>query len=238
MDGADREILIATSSVRIEQAADDCPVGSYLSIAVIDTGSGMAPEILARAFDPFFTTKPAGKGTGLGLSQVYGIARQAGGCVRIFSQPKRGTTVNIRLRFSKDLAQCAVPRPTDTQQGNSEAVLIVDDDADVRMLVGDFLSEIGYRTYLADSGEAALKLLAEVVPDVLVADFAMPGRNGAEVARAIREQLPDLPILFFSGYADSAALEAAVGKAPLLRKPFRPGELAVAIRSLLDQTRS
>jgi DNA-binding response OmpR family regulator len=236
--GSDGEILITTSSMPIVEAEDDCPPGTYCNIAVIDSGSGMTPEILSRAFDPFFTTKPAGKGTGLGLSQVYGIARQAGGCVRIVSQPGRGTTVNIRLRFSNDLARTAAPKCDNAHQGNTETVLVVDDDADVRNLVGEFLSEIGYRTYLADSGDAALELLKKATPDILVADFAMPGRNGAEVARAIRVQLPDLPILFFSGYADTAALEAAVGKAPLLRKPFRPSELAVAIRTLLDQTPS
>jgi CheY-like chemotaxis protein len=229
------EIRIATSSVLLEEAEDDCPPGRYLNIAVIDTGSGMTPEILTRAFDPFFTTKPAGKGTGLGLSQVYGIARQAGGSVRIHSQPGHGTTVNIRLRFSNEVARAAVPRPEVAQRGNTETVLVVDDDTEVRMLVGDFLTEIGYHTYLADSGAAALQLLEEIVPDVLVADFAMPVQNGAEVARAIRERLPQIPILFVSGYADTAALEAAVGNAPLLRKPFRPSELAAAIRARLDQ---
>jgi len=231
----DGEIRIVTSRVQVDEAEDDCPPGTYVDIAVIDTGSGMTAEILARAFDPFFTTKPAGKGTGLGLSQVYGIARQAGGCVRIRSQPGQGTTVNIRLRSSNEVARQVTPHAEDPRHGNTETVLVVDDDADVRILVGDFLTEIGYRTYLADSCEAALNALDEIVPDVLVADFAMPGRNGAEVARAIRARLPNLPILFFSGYADSAALEAAVGKAPLLRKPFRPSELAAAIRTLLDQ---
>jgi CheY-like chemotaxis protein len=108
----------------------------------------------------------------------------------------------------------------------------------VRSLVGDFLSEIGYRTYLADGAEAAMRLLNEITPDLLLADFAMPGVNGAEVARAIRQRLPHMPILFFSGYADTAALESAVGKAPLLRKPFRPSELATAIRTLLDQPKT
>ena len=235
MQGQNGEIRIVTSSVQIEEAEDDSPPGTYLDIAVIDTGSGMTPDVLSRAFDPFFTTKPAGKGTGLGLSQVYGIARQAGGSVRIRSQPGAGTTVNIRLRFSNDVARKVTPHAEGAQHGNTETVLVVDDDADVRILVGDFLTEIGYQTYVAESCEAALQVLDQVVPDVLVADFAMPGRNGAEVARAIRARLPHLPILFFSGYADTAALESAVGKAPLLRKPFRPSELALAIRALLDQ---
>jgi DNA-binding response OmpR family regulator len=208
----------------------------FVTITVSDNGSGMTPDVLARAFDPFFTTKPAGKGTGLGLSQVYGIAQQAGGGVHIASEIGKGTTVAIRLRISTDKAELEVIQPERAERRNTETILVVDDDADVRSLVGDFLSEIGYRTYVADSGETAFRLLEEITPDLLLADFAMPGANGAEVARTIRQKLPDVPILFFSGYADSAALEAAVGKAPLLRKPFRPTELATAIRTLLDKS--
>ena len=228
------EITIATSTFCVPEGDQDCPSGEYVNIAVIDNGCGMTPEVLARAFDPFFTTKPAGKGTGLGLSQVYGIAHQSGGSVRIASEPDKGTTVNIRLCVSNEAVQTATTESDRTQRQNGETVLVVDDDPDVRALVEDFLNEIGYRTYVVDSGDAVLKLLDEVTPDILIADFAMPGRNGAEVASSIRRRLPDLPILFFSGYADTAALERAVGKAPLLRKPFRPSELASAIRQLLD----
>lgn len=228
------EIVIRTAPLQVTSPEDDSQPGSYVSIIVSDNGSGMTPEVLSRAFDPFFTTKPAGKGTGLGLSQVYGIARQAGGSVRIDSTVGVGTTVAIRLCESTGELQTAEPGAEVATRGVTETVLVVDDDADVRTLVGDYLTEIGYRTHLADSGDAAMKILEDITPDLLIADFAMPGRNGAEVARAIRQRLPDLPILFFSGYADSAALEAAVGKAPLLRKPFRPNELATAIRSLLD----
>jgi DNA-binding response OmpR family regulator len=229
------EITIATTSLQVAESEQDCPSGKYVNIAVIDNGSGMTPEVLARAFDPFFTTKPPGKGTGLGLSQVYGIAHQSGGCVRIVSALKKGTTVSVRLCVSEEAVRTA---PAADEQSASEAretVLVVDDDPDVRALVQDFLNEIGYCTHAVDSGDAALQLLDRVTPDVLVADFAMPGRNGAEIARAIRRRLPELPILFFSGYADSDALERAVGKAPLLRKPFRPSELASAIRHLLDE---
>jgi DNA-binding response OmpR family regulator len=229
-------IVIATEHVHTDDPDDECAPGDYVSITVTDDGVGMTPDVLARAFDPFFTTKPAGKGTGLGLSQVYGIARQAGGTVRISSTPGKGTRVEMRLCVSKDVAAEAEQHAEATAQRNTETVLVIDDDSDVRSLVGEFLNDIGYRTYLADSGDAAMKLLDEVTPDVLLADFAMPGRNGAEVARAIRQRLPDMPILFFSGYADTAALETAVGKAPLLRKPFRPAELAAAIRTLLDRS--
>lgn len=231
----DGEITIFTSLVEVAEDDDACPSGTHINIAVVDNGTGMTPEVLARAFDPFYTTKPAGKGTGLGLSQVYGIAHQAGGSVRIATQVGKGTTVSIRLCVSNDVAAAATDQLQQVSPRNTETVLVIDDDPDVRTLVENFLSEMGYRTYVVDSGEAALELLNEITPDVLVADFAMPGRNGAEIGRAIRSRLPDLPILFFSGYADTTALEAAVGKAPLLRKPFRPIELAVAIRTLLEQ---
>jgi DNA-binding response OmpR family regulator len=228
------EITIATEELQLARPESELPVGRYVDVSVIDNGCGMSADVLAHAFDPFYTTKPPGKGTGLGLSQVYGIARQAGGSVRIDSAPGRGTTVQVRLRSSSESPESLPTRAPDVSQRSSETVLIVDDDADVRTLMSDFLSDVGYRTYAAESGDVAIRLLDDVQPDVLIADFAMPGRNGAEVARAIRARLPNLPILFVSGYADLAALEAAVGKAPLLRKPFRPGELAAAIRGLLD----
>lgn len=239
----DGEITIATSQIEVTDAEGDCPPGphinpdTFINIAVTDNGTGMTPQVLARAFDPFFTTKPAGKGTGLGLSQVYGIAHQAGGSAQIATQVDKGTTVSIRLCPSQHLAAAVAGELQQAAQRNSETVLVVDDDPDVRTLVEDFLKELGYRTHVVESGEAALELLNEIRPDVLVADFAMPGLNGAEIGRAIRLRLPHLPILFFSGYADTAALEDAVGKAPLLRKPFRPVELAAAIRALLDETK-
>jgi CheY-like chemotaxis protein/nitrogen-specific signal transduction histidine kinase len=231
------EIIIRTSQELLADVADGGPSGEYITVAVIDDGMGMTPDVLARAFDPFFTTKPAGKGTGLGLSQVYGIARQAGGYVSITSEIGKGTTVAINLRISTTHAELPEAIAEQSERSNTETILVVDDDADVRTLVGEFLAEIGYRTYVAESGPAAMKILDEVNPDLLLADFAMPGANGAEVARAFRQRLPDVPILFFSGYADTSALEEAVGKAtPLLRKPFRPSELATTIRTLLDRT--
>lgn len=229
------EITISTASLAFNHPEGELQPGSYVEVAVTDNGCGMSPDVLAHAFDPFFTTKPPGKGTGLGLSQVYGIARQAGGAVHIDTLQGKGTSVRMRLRCSNQPSVPIAARAPEQSQPSSETVLIIDDDADVRTLMSDFLSEVGYRIYAVESGEQALKMLGEITPDVLVADFAMPGRNGADVARSIRARLPRLPILFVSGYADTAALEAAVGKAPLLRKPFRPSELAAAIRSLLDR---
>ena len=120
------------------------------------------------------------------------------------------------------------------QARHSEKLLIVDDDSDVRDIVSSFLSELGYEVQEVPHGEAALALLDRFDPDLLIVDFAMPGMNGAETAQAIRQRNARLPILFLSGFADSAALEAAVGEAPILRKPFRPAELAAAVRTALD----
>jgi CheY-like chemotaxis protein len=228
-------LTLTTEPVRIEQGDDELSPGDYIRIAVTDTGTGMPPEVIARAFDPFFTTKPPGKGTGLGLSQVYGIAKQSGGTASLCSKPGQGTTVNILL---PSIEGGAIPdlssEPDRIGGSHEETVLVIDDDPDVRGLVTGFLSDLGYDVLEAEHGEAGLAILARLTPHLLIVDYAMPGMNGAEIARATRERVPELPILFLSGYADTAALESAVGKAPILRKPFRPSELAAAVRAVLD----
>lgn len=203
-------------------------------VCVADTGTGMPPEVVARAFDPFFTTKPPGKGTGLGLSQVYGIVRQIGGDVRIDTAPGKGTRIIIALRVAHVDAARENAHASDVARG-TETVLIVDDDPDVREVMLGVLSDVGYHVQEAASGEAALRILTQYRPDLLVLDFGMPGANGAEVAAAARQQNGDLRILFVSGYSDTSAIEKAVGKAPLLHKPFRPAEFAAAVRSSLDE---
>lgn len=202
-------------------------------VCVADTGTGMPPDIVARAFDPFFTTKPPGKGTGLGLSQVYGIVRQLGGDVSIDTEPGKGTRINIVLRVAHASAEHENVRPSHAAQG-SESILIVDDDPDVRQIMFGVLSDLGYQVREAANGETALQMLNDVRPRLLVLDFGMPGVNGAEVAAAARKQNEDLRVLFVSGYSDTAAIEKAVGKAALLHKPFRPVEFAAAVRSCLD----
>jgi DNA-binding response OmpR family regulator len=205
-------------------------------ICVADTGTGMAPEVVARAFDPFFTTKPPGKGTGLGLSQVYGIVRQLGGDVTIDTALGKGTKISITLRIAHASAADESTGPADVLRG-SEAILIVDDDPDVRQIMCSVLSDIGYQVKEAEGGDAALEILKEYRPDLLILDFGMPGANGAEVATTARELNDGLRILFVSGYSDTSAIERAVGKAALLHKPFRPAEFAAAVRSLLDAPR-
>jgi len=213
----------------------------YVTVSVADNGAGMPPDVIARAFDPFFTTKPTGKGTGLGLSQVYGIVRQADGEVSIDSKVGYGTKVTLRLSVA---SQVSVPR----KEGNkvaarakrNEKLLVVDDDGDVRDIVGRVLAELGYQVHEASNGDEALAALSAFDPDLLVVDFAMPTMNGAEVVATARARKAGLKILFLSGYADTAVLDAAVEQAPLLHKPFRPAELAAAVRTALDsdQTRT
>jgi CheY-like chemotaxis protein len=196
----------------------------------------MAPEIAARAFDPFFTTKETGKGTGLGLSQVYGIARQAGGTARIESRPGVGTTVRLFLRQTEAAPDADEPATeADAAPGaHAATVLVVDDDPDVRRFLVDSLDALGYRVEAAPDGRSGLAVLERADPDVLMVDFAMPGMNGAEVARAARAMRPGLPIVFASGYAETAAIEQVAGPdTVVLRKPFRIDELQSALGDAL-----
>ncbi len=227
-------LTISTAEREIKAGDPSLAPGLYVTVAVADTGAGMPPEVAAQAFDPFFTTKPPGKGTGLGLSQVYGIAKQSGGEARIASTPGQGTVVTLWLRR----AERAAMQEADRSRGELGAkqrgrILLVDDDPDVVKLVLEFLPELGYDVRVADHGEAGLSLLEESGADLVVVDFAMPGMNGAELATAIRLRWPDLPLIFMSGYADSNALQASLGEAPFLHKPFLPADLAAAVRDAL-----
>jgi CheY-like chemotaxis protein len=210
--------------------------GDYIELAVSDTGAGMSPDVQARAFDPFFTTKGVGKGTGLGLSQVYAVTRQAGGIARIESSTAQGTTITLMLRRTTEEA-VHLPRNVEGELGGGEAralALVVDDDAAVRQFLADSLDVLGYAVEQAEDGNAALASLARLSVDVMVIDYAMPGLTGADVALEARERRPDLPIVFASGYADTAAIENVQdSNTAILRKPFRIGELQDAIVKVL-----
>ncbi len=209
--------------------------GDYVMVSVTDTGSGMTPEILAKVFEPFFTTKEVGKGSGLGLSQVFGLAKQSGGGVRIDSKPGQGTSVNVYLPRAATQAEAPAARAQGATDGTpkNRRVLLVDDDSAVREVTAGILHDLGYGVVEAGSGGAALEALdrqAEI--DLLLLDFAMPGMNGAEVAREVRARRPDLPILFLTGYADTEALDEA-GDDAILRKPFVEEDLAAKLRLAL-----
>jgi PAS domain S-box-containing protein len=216
---------------------DAPPAGQYVMVSVTDTGSGMPPEVLAKAYEPFFTTKPVGKGSGLGLAQVLGFAKQSGGGVRIDSVVGEGTTVKVYL--PRSTAQQAVEAPAGSSEirgkltGPARRVLLVDDDSAVREVTSALLQELGCIVVEAGSGGAALDLLEHETPyDLLVLDFAMPGMNGAEVAREVRVRRPGLPILFVTGYADISALED-VGEDRVVQKPFRDDDLRSKASRLL-----
>ena len=232
------ELTIATAP-RFVEGDPELADGHYVELSVADTGQGMPAEVVARAFDPFFTTKGVGKGTGLGLSQVYGIARQSGGAVRIDSAPGRGTVVRLLLPRTDAPVRAGDGRRADGEgEGarGSATILLVDDDADMRAVLADQLEALGYRVVQAADGPAGLALLDEAAPDLLMLDFAMPGMTGAEAARAARARRPELPIVFATGYADTAAIEAAAGPdAPVLRKPFRLEELQAVVAGALGR---
>ena len=213
--------------------------GDYVEIRTSDTGTGMPTEVASRAFDPFFTTKGIGKGTGLGLSQVHGMAQQAGGTARIESRPDVGTTVSLLLKR-------VAPPPDTPPAGRSVSadpaararLLVVDDDPDMRALLSDMLPSLGYAVDFAGSGEEALASLDRHRPDLMMLDFAMLDMNGAEVARAALTRYPGLRIVFASGHADTKQIDAVVGSARRLKKPFRMGELADVLSEALSKAQS
>jgi signal transduction histidine kinase/CheY-like chemotaxis protein len=239
MPGGGR-LTIATANI----GADDPRIpgelrpGDYVAVSVADTGVGMTGEVLAKAFEPFFTTKDVGQGTGLGLSQVYGVARQSGGTVRIETQLGRGTEITVYL--PRAAAQAAAERsreaieapPGHYQRG---MVLVVDDDPDVRAVAVGSLEALGHTVIAAESGRTALDLLDRGIPvDLMLVDYAMPGVNGVEAARLVRAKRPELRVLIMTGYADIAALNGVPGVAGILKKPFSLAELAARIEGILQ----
>jgi CheY-like chemotaxis protein/two-component sensor histidine kinase len=216
------------------------PKVDHVDLRVTDTGAGMSEDVRARAVEPFFTTKPVGQGTGLGLSQVYGVVRESGGALSIESDVGRGTTVCLTLRRSTgtdapaDDVQSTASRAPAPRQDEETRVLIVDDDRLVRRFMTESLRSLRYQVLDAESGAEALEILETTRVDLLLVDFAMPGMNGAEVARAAQEKQPGLQVLVVSGYADSAVVEAALGSARQLRKPFDLAELGAAVADVLN----
>jgi CheY-like chemotaxis protein/anti-sigma regulatory factor (Ser/Thr protein kinase) len=229
------ELIVEASRRTIEQDVE-LEAGSYVEIRMTDNGAGMKADVARRAFDPFYTTKGVGKGSGLGLSQVYAMTRQAGGAARIRSREGVGTTIIVLLRF----AEPDVPRADDAAAGLAGSrpagnVLVIDDDVDVRQFLDDSLQSLGYNVTAVADGAHGLSLMDSVEPDVLILDFAMPGLNGAEVASVVRRKRPTLPIVFATGYSESAAVEAAVGgSALLLKKPFLIADLETVLRLAID----
>ena len=217
---------------------EDPPAGDYVAVRVTDNGTGMSDDIRAKVFEPFFTTKEVGKGSGLGLSQVHGFAKQSGGGVSIESRLGVGTSVDIYLpraqaQPSRRAAETARTHEAGAARGST--ILLIDDDNAVREVTRAMLHELGYRVLEAGSGGAALDLLdREPQIDLIIVDFAMPGMNGADVARQALARRPGLPLLFVTGFADRRAL-AGISEAHIISKPFVDEELARKVRLALAE---
>jgi len=217
----------------------DVERGSYVMIAVSDTGTGIPVAIRERIFEPFFTTKETGKGTGLGLSMVYGFVKQSLGHIKIYSEVGHGTTIRIYLpRSASDAIALPLVPDTGTPVGGHETVLVVEDDELVRNYVLAQLQSLGYATLSAGNAGAALALVdAEAQFDLLFTDVIMPGgMNGRQLADEVRKRRPTVKVLFTSGYTENAIvhhgrLDPGVN---LLAKPYRKSDLARKIHEVLE----
>jgi nitrogen-specific signal transduction histidine kinase/ActR/RegA family two-component response regulator len=220
----------------------ELPQGQYVSLCVSDTGTGMTPDVIARAFDPFFTTKPLGEGTGLGLSMIYGFARQSGGQVRIYSEVGVGTTICLYLpRHTGAVAETEEEGESLCLElgGHGETVLVIDDEASVRSLIVDVLTDGGYHVIEAADGPSGLKVLqSDLRIDLLITDVGLPGgMNGRQVADAGRVHRPHLKILFITGYAENAVVgNGLLGQdMHVITKPFGIEAIAGKVREMIDE---
>jgi PAS domain S-box-containing protein len=215
----------------------DVTAGQYVMVAVTDTGCGIPTELLERVFEPFYTTKPEGQGTGLGLSMVYGFVKQSGGHIKIYSEAGEGTTVRIYLPRARQPEDVETDVDTGPIMGGSETILVVEDDEDVRGTVVDLLSELGYRVLRAKEAQSALAIVESGVPiDLLFTDVVMPGPlSSPELARKARERLPNIAVLFTSGYTDNAIVHGGRldDGVDLLSKPYSREAMARKIRNVL-----
>jgi DNA-binding response OmpR family regulator len=232
-------IVVDAAVGRLEQPSDHLAAGEYVVVSVRDTGTGMPPDVAAKAFDPFFTTKPVGRGTGLGLAQVANVARLSAGVARIESQPNDGTTVALWLAGGDP---ATVHKRDDriapaSLAGHGERVLVVDDETDIRGTITALLRYNGYEVDNVANGHDALQQVERQVPDLVLLDQILPDMTGIDVARRLRAAHPVLPILFVSGHAEPDVLRDAVPGVRLLRKPFQSEDLYVEVRRNLDQMR-
>ena len=237
------EIIIETAKVQLDRhyiaRHKEAKAGTYVLLAISDTGEGMDDEVLSKIFDPFFTTKERGKGTGLGLATVYGIVKQHEGFIYAYSEKGRGTTFKIYLPASEKIAENQGEKDTNKEmlQG-SETILIVDDNQYICHLVIETLQPLGYTCLHASSGEDALNLLRSHDGEVhlLLTDVVMPGMSGKELAEKIREDVPNMKVLFMSGYTENIIVHHGVLQSGInyISKPITPVTLSRKIRSILD----
>ncbi len=210
------------------------PAGTYITIAVTDTGIGMSPELQERLFEPFFTTKGPDRGTGLGLATAYGMVSQAGGFIDLRSEVGQGSTFTIYLPERDDVKPPSTVDRSALPHG-SESILLVEDDARVRQVIEEMLTALGYRVTSAGDGMRAMEFAEAEMPDLLVTDVVMPGMNGRTLADRLRRRRQGLPVLFMSGYSDDPAHRTSPERPGIahLQKPFSMQVLAERVRELL-----
>jgi CheY-like chemotaxis protein len=215
--------------------------GRYILLAVSDTGTGMSAEIQAHVFEPFFTTKAQGKGTGLGLATVYGIVKQSGGFIWVYSEIGRGTSFKIYLpRVDQPVERAGAVRSVSEAPRGTETILLAEDEQDVREVAREFLESGGYTVIEARDGAEALKRVEkhEGAIDLVLTDMVMPGMTGQELTARLLQSLPDIRVLYMSGYSERAAADCARGESAmrLLAKPFSRWALLRAVHEILKQT--
>jgi two-component system, cell cycle sensor histidine kinase and response regulator CckA len=238
-------LLIETSNAELDSAYNAAhPIvrqGRYILLAVSDTGTGMNAETQARIFEPFFTTKPQGKGTGLGLSTVYGVVKQSGGFIWVYSEVGRGTSFKIYLpRVDQPVERAAAVRVLSEAPKGTGTILLAEDEQDVRGVAREFLESGGYTVIEARDGAEALKNVErrEGAIDLLVTDMVMPGMTGQELTARLRQSRPDIRVLYMSGYSERAAADSARGDSSmrLLAKPFSRWALLRAVHEILKKS--
>jgi signal transduction histidine kinase/CheY-like chemotaxis protein len=241
------KLIIQTASADIDgpthqedraQDQGEPPPGRYVALKVSDTGTGIPKEVLDRVFEPFFSTKPKGEGTGLGLATVYGIITQAGGHVRIYSEPGLGTSLTALLPMTEQDMAAATPPPPEPQRGQGQTVLVVEDEAAIREVTRRILARNGYHVVAAASGHEALNLLATRLEhiDVLLTDVIMPGMQGKEFADKVRVIQPAARVIFMSGYTQGLLGAQGVLEpgTHLIEKPFSEATLLTKLQEVLS----
>jgi len=243
-------LAIETKNVELDEfycrQYPNCMPGKYAQVLVSDTGFGMDPDTIERIYEPFFTTKDVNKGTGLGLSMVYGIVKQHGGQINVYSEPGRGTTFKIFLPVVEGEIERIGPAAQPTLLGGTETILVADDEEALRNLSKDVLEALGYKVFTAQNGKAAVEIFEanRDTIDLLLFDVVMPVMGGSEAYRAIREMIgKDLPLIFMTGYSSevldspyvkqSDSLDLAL--ASVIQKPYTLDALGRTVREILDQ---